>query len=482
MLMVLTAGACSGGDLMRFTNGDQLHGSFMGMNDGPGLVWRRDDVGEPVEFKTTEVRHVVLNDGRARKGLGSLAYVGLVNGDRVPGRITAIDGDSVKLETLWGGELRLPRDQVELLAPNPLGGRVYYHGPFVKEGWKMVDGPWQEEAEEEGLEAGEWAFSGSAWYWDGKDGGVAIVRESGMVDRSVLSFDLAWKNRLSVALAFHADFKTVDPEEGKDAGKRRNLVRGEVGSLPYLFGNSYVLQIYSNYLMLYRTSIDEDGRGRLDRVRANNNNFRLNEIGRAHIELRCNRHAGTIALFLDDEFVAQWNEGEGMLQERMEYAGKGDGFGFVVQGDDAPVRVSDVIVSEWNGMPDSARSLQVEEYDVVLMANGTDRYAGTVGGLDEDGRVVFEGRHGKFRFPLDDVAEIRFAGNGLAERSDEAVGEMKVRLSPLGVITGKPLGGDAGSLHLASAVFGEVAVDLGYAVMLDLALTNNIGDDWDVSF
>nr|MCU0748099.1 hypothetical protein [Akkermansiaceae bacterium] len=38
-------------DLLRFTNGDQLHGSFLGMKEGPQAVWRRDDVSAPVDFK-----------------------------------------------------------------------------------------------------------------------------------------------------------------------------------------------------------------------------------------------------------------------------------------------------------------------------------------------------------------------------------------------------------------------------------------------
>ena len=112
---------------------------------------------------------------------------------------------------------------------------------------------------------------------------------------------------------------------------------------------------------------------------------------------------------MNDEFVTQWSESDLVDRKGESFGGKGSGFGFLVQGGDSPVRISDIVISEWNGMPDSARSLQVDDQDVVLMANGTDRYAGRVGELDADGKLRFEGKHGSFRFPLEEVAEIRFA-------------------------------------------------------------------------
>ena len=121
-----SAAAEAPADLLRFTNGDQLHGSFLGIKDGLRAIWQRDDVAAPVDFKTTRIRHIVLHGGRPLKPLGSLSHVGLVNGDRMPGTITAIDDDSVTLDTSYAGILHIPRKQVAMLAPNPLGGRVYY--------------------------------------------------------------------------------------------------------------------------------------------------------------------------------------------------------------------------------------------------------------------------------------------------------------------------------------------------------------------
>jgi hypothetical protein len=281
-------------DLLRFTNSDQLHGKFLGIKPGPQAVWQRDDLEKPVDFKTERLRHIVLHGGRPLRALESLSHAGLVNGDRIPGEITGIDDEIVTLDTTCAGVLRIPRRQVSMLAPSPLGGRVYYHGPFSEDDWKMAHAAYPEglpeaapdepEADEGGDEEADdtdpperWAFSGSAWYWQKKNPGTALIREQGMPDRAVLSFDLAWKNRLSLAIGFHSDFATATPkdEDGKKARRGRNFVPGDTSDLPRVFGNSYVLQLVSNYLMLFRTTVAEDGEVAVERVQMNNNNLRL---------------------------------------------------------------------------------------------------------------------------------------------------------------------------------------------------------------
>lgn len=492
LLPVAGLSAADTPDLLRFTNGDQLHGAFLGIKDGPQAVWRRDDVGGPVEFKTTGIRHVVLHGGRPLKSLGSLSHAGLNSGDRVPGTITGIDDDHVTLETTYAGVLKIPRNQVSMLAPNPLGGRVYYYGPFADDDWRMThpafpdglpEAPAKDADTDDGDQPGRWVFSGSAWYWQNKKAGTALIHEKGMPDRAVLRFDLAWKNRLSIAIGFHSDFKRPKPkdEDDKKANKIRGFIPGDTSDLPHVFGNSYVLQMYSSYLMLYRTSVSDDGKGSLERVQVNSNNLRLGESGRAAVEIRSNRLTGAISLFVNDEFVAQWSE-SAAARDGEGFAGKGEGFGFVVHGDETPVRISDVVVSEWNGMPDSARSMQVEDQDVVLMSNGTDRFAGKVGGLDEQGRILFSGKHGSFQFPLQDVAEIRFARARLAEAPETPADNVIVRFSPIGSVSGKPVSGDGGTLGIVNPVLGGMTLSLDPAVMLDFNSSNQIIDDWNADF
>ena len=116
-----------------------------------------------------------------------------------------------------------------MLAPSPLGGRLRYHGPFIEDEWTMAnasfpDGmppPVPDNGEKDKVgkpnkdQPGRWVFSGSAWYWANRQSGTALLRQNAMPDRSILRFDLAWKNRLSIAIGFHADFARIKPREGR---------------------------------------------------------------------------------------------------------------------------------------------------------------------------------------------------------------------------------------------------------------------------
>ena len=405
-------------DLLRFTNGDQIHGSFRGMGADRSVIWQRDDVESPVDFKPDQVRHVVLRGGRPVKSLSDVAHVGMVNGDRIPGKILEMDDRTLTLETEFAGVMKLPREQVAMFSPNPLGGRLRYHGPFSEDDWKMAHAAFPDGFPELNPDAkelneadpnlpGRWEFSGSGWFWKNNGYGTAIIRENALPDRAILRFDLAWRNRLSVAIGFHADLaKSTDKKGDEDQNAARRpmgFVPGDSAILPKVFGNSYVLQIFSMQTILYRTSVADDGSPSVERVQINGSGPRLGDTGKVTVEIRSNRDTGVITLFMDGNFVARWDESVGDNYDPARFAGKGNAFGFVVQTEDSPVKVSDVMVAEWNGMPDSARSMQTDDQDIALLTNGTDRFSGKVeqGAYDDDKGHLRQGRQqSQFAHPV----------------------------------------------------------------------------------
>jgi len=322
------------------------------------------------------------------------------------------------------------------------------------------------------------------------------VGKTGMADRSVLRFDLAWRNRLMLCVVFHADFakppKADDPAKDEDAPDdaakqaraklelMNRMGSGDVSGLAGLFGNCYVLQINSGYAMLLRCTLDEKGVPKMDRLQMNNSGLRLTEMGSASFELRCDRAKGAITLHVNGDRAMEWSE-PGSDEDPDGYAGKGAGFGFFPQMENSMVRVSDVVAADWNGNPDSARSMQSDEQDMVLLANGTDRFSGKITGF-KDSKLLLTGKFGDFAFPVQEVAELRFAAKGLSEVKDPVAGNIVVRIDPLGRVSGKPISGDARKLRLATPYAGEIDVNLDQAVILDFEPSTNYLDDWDQPF
>ena len=500
LLVCLSAHAADApADLLRFTNGDRLDGTFAGLKAGPTILWKRGDVDLPVEFKATQLRQAVLRGGRAAKSFQDFSSIGLTNGDRIPGTLVAINASDVTIETAFAGALVVPRNRVGMIAPNPLGGKMLYNGPFSEEGWSVVapaeevkgapapivQGLQQQLQKQDGEpeKVLPWTYSSGSYY--SRNGTSALVRDVGMPDRAMMKFRVAWKSRLSLAIAFHADL-TPAPKPKPDAANPQNpqnvQLRQEFGSsqnYPKMFGNAYVLNLYSSYMILYRCGYDKDGKPNMERVQSGATNIRLSESGDASVELRCNRLTGDISLFLNDEFAMQWTES--VEANGGTYAGRGGGIGFQSQGSGSQVRISDLVVAEWNGMPDAARSLQTDDQDIILLTNGTDRFSGEVSGLSGD-KIQLKGRYGNFEFPLREIAEIRFAKNRLAKSSEPPNDAVTVRFQPFGKISGTPSPSEPGAFALNSALAGKMTINLDYAVMLDFKNTNSFLDDWDPEF
>jgi hypothetical protein len=490
--------------LLGFTNGDQLHGKYLGFSQQK-LRWQRDDLASAPEFELANVRRVILRNGQPEVALKTLAHAATIQGDRIPGRIISLDDEQLVLESEFAGSLSIPRDRLGMLAPSPFGGKIYYQGPFAEDEWEIVESRNRIMAEDMRVNpnadanadqdpdaAKGWVHSGAAWYWPGDGSPTALARKEGLPERAMIRCHVSWKSRISLALAFHADFKTAPEAEADEQAAdepRRPAVRrrfhpSDTSIYAELFGNSYVLQLNPTHAMLYRATMDDDGKTKVDRMHTSFNNVNLGESGSAAIEIRASRPTGEISLFINDEFVAQWSE-IGHLDEAGDeihpYVAKGGGLAFLMQSTNCSARISDILVADWNGMPDAARSLQTQDHDIVLLTNGTDRFSGKVTGIS-DGRVSLVGRYGDFVFPLDEVSEIRFARATLSEPEAVPANTISLRIHPLGILSGVPVSGDGRHLRLDHPACGPIDVDLSSVVILEMYRGESFLDAWDPDF
>jgi hypothetical protein len=227
----------------------------------------------------------------------------------------------------------------------------------------------------------------------------------------------------------------------------------------------------------------------VERVRVGSTSVRLQDTGEALFEIRCDRSTGVITVHIDGEFAVQWNisdqnpqgpveEDEDEAGSTVRYRAPGGGLGFMVQGNAAPIRISDVVVAEWNGLTDSARSMEIEERDVALLANGTDRFSGKLVAI-RDGMAEIEAAYGPLKVPMKDIAEIHLAGEDRRNPVEEPAGGIVVHLQPVGRLSGIPQGSAGGRILLDSPLAGKVDLDLAPAVVLEFQSVGGFLDDWD---
>ncbi|MGJ8695303.1 MAG: hypothetical protein ACSHYF_03235 [Verrucomicrobiaceae bacterium] len=534
----------AGTDLLRFTNGDIMHGEFRGLNDG--VIWNRPDIGQPIRFQLNNIRQVIFKGGQNLAATPDQAYVSLISGDQIPGKIISLDDKELLLDSPLTGQLRIARDQIKSLTPNPFDGNLLYAGPFTSNGWIMADrikpeeekkrereadqpvapadakeapadnGKDKEEKEKE-LPPPPWIYSGAAFYSTGQ---FPLLRQANLPDVGRLRFRASWKNRLNISIAFHADFKRPLPPEPKEEVAKvaedaepkteedtpeaaeeepkepaplkfetiSDHVKGDTfqavewmannggsGNHALTYGSAYVLTLYSSYPTLNRASFSPDGQPQVTSLRATRANISLAETGEADFDLRFDRNKSTVYLYVDGQYFAQWNDLDG-------YAGKGGGIGFGANSN-CRLKISDVLVTSWNGTPDAARSLVHDERDIALLTNGTDRFSGQVSSI-KDGKVAFKGPFADMTIPLADLSELQFSTSTLADPDeldwDSGTGIM--RFNPFGKISLSPIASDEKSLSGKSPILGDLKINLDSAILLQFADGPDALDEWITDF
>jgi len=505
----------AGSDLIRFDNGDIMHGEFGGLAEG--LIWKRQDIEQPIRFQTKSVRQIIFNEARSNDFSKGTSYVTLISGDRVPGEIIAMNEKELTLSSPIIGDLAIPRDRIRSIAPNPYDGELHYAGPFTSDGWMRLgyERPEKNEESDEEEEAEEqeepkeptpsWVYSGAAFYSMDR---TPLVFDANLPDVGRLRFKVAYKATMNISVAFHADLthplpveevetpgpkEEIDEEEATaelvekpelkfetltDLHKNQPLqtipwMRPGQSNLADFFGTSYVLNIHSSYPSLNRSSFNEDGGATNRRLSTARSSVSVPPHGETEIEIRFDRPKNLVMLFIDGEYAAQWND-------QTDYLAKGSAIGFLNTSSNQ-VRISDIVVTSWNGVTDSASSMDHPERDVALLTNGTDRFSGTLDRI-ENGKAFLNTSYAKVEIPLEDLSLIELHKNGQADPEDVSYDwksePATILFKPYGLIKIVPDSSTPEILSGHSPFFGEIKVNLQSAVMLRLLDESPDISDW----
>jgi len=350
-------------DVLKFRNGDLLHGSVLGATPAGGFRWRRSDVKEPIVFNLDNVGDVMLT-GRVKASTGHRAIAELTNGDALAGDLTALDDKTLTLKTWYAGTLSIKRSMLQRLAFVSEVADAAYTGPNSIDEWK-TDG-----------NRNAWTFRKGALYGIG---GGTIGRDVKLPDVANIEFDLAWRGQLYCNVGFGFDD-----------------VRQIYNSGGYMVQMSYT-QVY---LQRYRPRSGNSNMG---------SNVEMQELQRKtklHVSIRINKPKKMIALFFDGNLVKQWTESD-------DWAAKGTGLVLLSQGQ-GQTRISGISVTSWDGRLDGDASASAKDADLLRLNNG-DKVSGMVKSI-ANGQVALAASFAEMNVPLERIVAVEFA-SAKSERS-----------------------------------------------------------------
>jgi hypothetical protein len=149
----------------------------------------------------------------------------------------------------------------------------------------------------------------------------------------------------------------------------------------------------------------------------------------------------------------------------------GNGFAIQSTNGNTPLRLSDMVIIEWNGIKDSAYSMSNEHRDIVLLSNGTDRYSGQVVSV-KNNIAFFKTAYSELQIPLAEISEIVFAKKEQTAPEEAKEGTVTACFYPTGKISGLPLPSAKKILEINHSSAAKLRVDLSNAIALEFSDEN----------
>jgi hypothetical protein len=140
ILVLAMLAAPAGADLVTLSDGGRLTGSVTAL-DGDTLKLDSPLSVEPVLLRAGGISQVRFDNGPESAATHDSRMV-LTNGDRLPCDLAAITPDSVRVTTGFAGEMDIARGSIATLQLGIRPRKLLYSGPASLKGWIISDG-WQ---------------------------------------------------------------------------------------------------------------------------------------------------------------------------------------------------------------------------------------------------------------------------------------------------------------------------------------------------
>lgn len=475
-------------DLVRFTNGDLMHGTFKGFEDA--VIWQRDDLAEPARFTTENLRQVVFRKKDLQLYPKDTSKLTLKNGDQLPGLLISMNEKAVEFDSPLAGLMTISRDDIASLEPKPFGGDLRYIGPFDSSSWIMPVAKPPKAKEGEEIEKAtakpkpSWLFSGAAFY---NLRALPLIRSEVLQDTGRLFFRAKWKAQLELDIALHSDLKVLreKPEDSEpEDWKWETLVdpseNQKMQVVPWLndlhhrhrpaniYGTGYLISINRNYIRLRRHGFNQNGAPVEKNVQGTRHNLDLQNRTEAIFEIRFDRPNSHISLYIDGELITQWHDADS-------YKGQGQALAFCAQ-QPKSTKISDIVVADWSGFTDSPISFSRADRDTVLLSTGLDRFSGQISKIEND-LVLIDTDYASLKIPLAQVSQIHLQkGTQPSPAEDEEA--VEILWQPFGRLRLQPDLVNRDSFSGTSPLLGPLKVSLDRAILLRFQEESASTTDW----
>ena len=127
------------------TTGENFTGKLLGFTPGKSLRWSHPHVSGEMNIKADGVRRLTLAAGVAAQARRHDCVVKFTNGDEIAGDLLGMDNGKLQLNTWYGGKLAIDMTTVKSITPGKPAstGKVAYAGPAANgNDWTRTSGSW----------------------------------------------------------------------------------------------------------------------------------------------------------------------------------------------------------------------------------------------------------------------------------------------------------------------------------------------------
>jgi hypothetical protein len=372
------------GDVAWLRSGERLRGQIVSMDGQGQLLWRHQHIAEEVALPLRDLLKIRLGprpvpaDKPAHPCL-----VRLINGDELVGNLAGFDGESLRLETWFSGEIKINRNAMDSLLPLVINPKMIFQGLTSLEGWTLGD-------------AVVPTVQTNAWFYS--DGALvslvpgSIARDVKLPEAAQIDFDLSWEGYTQLAVALYADslqpIQLLAKDEGPDFGG--------FYSLQMLLAN-----VFSANLLPVKKGLPINVAGLGAAYLPT-----MIQQPRAHITIRVSKRERKVYLEYNGTLVRQW-------QDPMETLGPGTAMRFVNQGPGS-LRLSGLVISEWDGRLDLRTNVVNNLTNDVVNLLNQDQVTGTITSLRDDALQI-SAPFGAVTVPMNRIEQLHFARQGRAQ-------------------------------------------------------------------